>query len=78
MTVSGLILVAHLFPEMSQHLVDLLRSLACNDWHRPTISSRRNVKDIVCHLLDGSLRRLVFDGNKTLGINVLQMVSVMA
>ncbi len=55
---SGPILVAQLFPEISQHLVDLLRSLSCEDWHRPTVSSRRNVKDIVSHLLDGSLRRL--------------------
>ncbi len=58
MTVSGPILVAHLFPEISQHLVDLLRSLSCDEWHRPTVSSRRNVKDVVSHLLDGSLRRL--------------------
>ncbi len=35
---SGPILVAQLFPEISQHLVDLLRSLSCEDWHRPTVS----------------------------------------
>jgi Mycothiol maleylpyruvate isomerase N-terminal domain len=52
------ILVADLFPEVSRRLVALLRSLAPGDWHRPTVSSRRTVKDIVSHLLDGSLRRL--------------------
>jgi hypothetical protein len=52
------ILVADLFPEISRRLVTLLRSLAPEDWHRPTVSSRRTVKDIVSHLLDGSLRRL--------------------
>src|SRR5262245_56469996 len=52
------ILVADLFPEISRRLLDLLRSLAPDEWHRPTASSRRTVKDIVSHLLDGSLRRL--------------------
>jgi hypothetical protein len=52
------ILVADLFPEVSRRLLDLLRSLVPDEWHRPTVSSRRTVKDIVSHLLDGSLRRL--------------------
>src|SRR5262245_14056373 len=52
------ILVADLFPVVSRRLLDLLRSLALDEWHRPTVSSRRMVKDIVSHLLDGSLRRL--------------------
>lgn len=52
------ILVADLFPEISRHLVALLRSLATDEWHQSTTSSRRNVKDIASHLLDGSLRRL--------------------
>src|SRR4051812_49514730 len=52
------ILVADLFPEVSRHLVALLRSLTPDEWHRPTVSSRRTVKDIASHLLDGSLRRL--------------------
>lgn len=52
------ILVAELFPVVSRRLLDLLRSLAPDEWHRPTVSSRRTVKDIVSHLLDGSLRRL--------------------
>src|SRR5262249_30380276 len=52
------ILVAGLFREIDGHLLALLRSLAPADWHRPTGSSQRNVKDIAAHLLDGSLRRL--------------------
>ncbi|HYH67218.1 MAG TPA: maleylpyruvate isomerase N-terminal domain-containing protein [Urbifossiella sp.] len=52
------ILVAHLFPELGGRLVDLLRSLTPADWHRPTSSSRRAVRDVAAHLLDGSLRRL--------------------
>jgi len=52
------ILVADLFPEVSHRLVELLRSLTADEWHLPTVSSRRTVKDIASHLLDGSLRRL--------------------
>jgi hypothetical protein len=52
------ILVAGLFRELNGHLARLLRSLATEDWHRPTASSGRNVKDIASHLLDGSVRRL--------------------
>ena len=52
------ILVAHLFPELGTRLVELLRSLSPDDWDRPTSSSRRAVKDVAAHLLDGSLRRL--------------------
>lgn len=54
------ILVADLFPEVSRRLVELLRALTPDEWHRPTSSSRRTVKDVVSHLLDGSLRRLSF------------------
>lgn len=52
------ILVAGLFRDISQHLLDLLRSLDPDQWHLPTSSSQRKVKDIACHLLDGSLRRV--------------------
>ncbi len=52
------ILVADLFPEVTRRLVALLRSLSADEWHLPTVSSRRTVKDIASHLLDGSLRRL--------------------
>lgn len=52
------ILVADLFPEVTSRLLELLRSLSPDEWHLPTVSSRRTVKDIASHLLDGSLRRL--------------------
>lgn len=52
------ILVAVLFPEVTRRLVELLRSLSAEEWLLPTVSSRRTVKDIASHLLDGSLRRL--------------------
>lgn len=52
------ILVADLFPEMTRRLLELLRSLAPDEWELPTVSSQRTVKDIASHLLDGSLRRL--------------------
>lgn len=52
------ILVADLFPEVGHRLVNLLRVLTPEEWHLPTVSSRRTVKDIASHLLDGSLRRL--------------------
>lgn len=52
------ILVAHLFRDISQHLLKLLRSLDDEEWHLPTLCSQRQVKDIASHLLDGSLRRL--------------------
>jgi hypothetical protein len=52
------ILVADLFPEVTSRLLELLRSLSDEEWHLPTVSSRRRVRDIASHLLDGSLRRL--------------------
>jgi hypothetical protein len=52
------VIVADLFPELSRRLVKLLRSLSTDEWLLPTASSRRTVKDIASHLLDGSLRRL--------------------
>ncbi|MBX7165113.1 MAG: maleylpyruvate isomerase N-terminal domain-containing protein [Pirellulales bacterium] len=58
MATTAPISVNHLFPEISQRLVALLRSLGSAEWHLPTLSSRRCVKDVAAHLLDGSLRRL--------------------
>jgi uncharacterized protein (TIGR03083 family) len=58
MTEPGPIFVASLFREVTERLLTLLRSLAADDWQRPTVSSQRKVKDIAAHLLDGSLRRL--------------------
>ncbi len=45
------ILTPHLFM-----LVELLRSLAPDDWEKQTVSPRWKVKDVAAHLLDTSLR----------------------
>jgi uncharacterized protein (TIGR03083 family) len=58
MTAPSPLFVTQLFREVNQYLIELLRSLHSEEWHRPTLSSKRTVKDIASHLLDGSLRRL--------------------
>lgn len=50
--------VERMFREISSQLVILLRALQPAEWHLPTSSSQRNLKDVASHLLDGSLRRL--------------------
>ena len=52
------ILVGHLLSEVCDELHKLIRDLSKDEWHLPTSSSKRQVRDIVSHLLDGSLRRL--------------------
>jgi len=58
MSTPGPILASPLFRELHGHLLDLLRTLTPEDWHRPTVCSAWCVKDIASHLLDGDLRRL--------------------
>jgi uncharacterized protein (TIGR03083 family) len=58
MSAPGPILVSPLFRDLHGHLLDLLRTLTPEDWHRPTVCSAWCVKDIASHLLDGDLRRL--------------------
>lgn len=57
-TSPGPLLTAHLFPTLDAQLIDLLRSLAPNDWERQTVAPRWNVKDVAAHLLDTQLRKL--------------------
>ncbi|MCC6555988.1 MAG: maleylpyruvate isomerase N-terminal domain-containing protein [Polyangiaceae bacterium] len=52
------IVTVHLFREVNEALISLLKSLAPGDWTKPTVHPARDVKDLVAHLLDGSLRRL--------------------
>lgn len=47
------ILVADLFPELLDGLVDLLSSLSAEDWNRRTVCPQWSVKDIASHLLGG-------------------------
>src|SRR6266478_1187423 len=50
------ILTAHLFPKIDGMLIELLRSLAPEDWEKQTVSPKWKVKDVAAHLLDTSLR----------------------
>ncbi|UQA55253.1 maleylpyruvate isomerase N-terminal domain-containing protein [Polyangium aurulentum] len=47
-----------LMREVNAALLHLLESLDADDWKKPTVHPRRDVKDLVAHLLDGSLKRL--------------------
>jgi uncharacterized protein (TIGR03083 family) len=50
------ILTAHLFPKLDGLLLELLRSLAPDDWEKQTVSPKWKVKDVASHLLDTPLR----------------------
>jgi uncharacterized protein (TIGR03083 family) len=50
------ILTAHLFPKVDGMLIELLRSLAPEDWEKQTVSPKWKVKDVAAHLLDTALR----------------------
>jgi uncharacterized protein (TIGR03083 family) len=52
------VLVVDLFPAVQQGLVDLLASLALEDWQRPIANSTWTVKDVALHLLGGDLGNL--------------------
>jgi uncharacterized protein (TIGR03083 family) len=47
-----------LFPEMSAELLRLLRNLPHTAWYQPTACPAWSVKDVVAHLLGGTLGRL--------------------
>jgi uncharacterized protein (TIGR03083 family) len=48
------------FRPVSRELVALLRSLPAAAWELPTLAGAWRVRDVVAHILDGSLRRLSF------------------
>jgi uncharacterized protein (TIGR03083 family) len=52
----GPIPTAPLFPKLDGILLELLRSLAPEDWEKQTVSPRWKVKDVAAHLLDTALR----------------------
>lgn len=52
------ILAAHLIRKVDDKLIELLQSLAPDDWERPTIAGNWKVKDVAAHLLDTHLRKL--------------------
>ena len=61
------ILTAHLFPTVEARLLELLRSLAPDEWETRTVAPAWRVKDVAAHLLDTQLRKLsrVRDGYVT-------------
>jgi uncharacterized protein (TIGR03083 family) len=52
------IFTAHLFPKIETKLIELLRSLAPEDWEKQTIAPKWKVKDVAAHLLDTQTRKL--------------------
>ncbi len=46
------------FRRLAAKLIELLGTIEGDDWNRATISSRWSVRDIVAHMLDGSMRRV--------------------
>lgn len=48
----------HLFPELLEGLSAVLENIEKSDWDRPSPIEGRTVKDLVSHLIDGSLRRI--------------------
>lgn len=58
------ILAAPLFEELDGQLLMLLESLTPDEWQRPTVVPRWNVKQIAAHLLDTALRRLSLDRDR--------------
>lgn len=45
-------------PQLDELLFKLLEELSAEDWCKPTLASKWDVKDIAVHLLDGNLRAL--------------------
>ncbi len=46
----------HLFAELDEHLITLLRSLTPEEWEKPTVARLWKVRDVAAHLLDGNIR----------------------
>jgi uncharacterized protein (TIGR03083 family) len=52
------IFTAHLFPKLESKLMELLRSLATEEWERQTLAPKWKVKDVAAHMLDTQVRKL--------------------
>src|SRR5579864_7507987 len=52
------ILCAHLLRRVDEELIDLLRSLAPDEWDIQTVAPSWKVRDVAGHLLDTALRKL--------------------
>jgi hypothetical protein len=53
-----------LFPELTSRLIKILEDTDTKDWRRPSPIKGGTVKDLVSHLIDGSLRRLSIQCDK--------------
>jgi uncharacterized protein (TIGR03083 family) len=56
-----------LFPELSSALLSLLDDLTPQQWRAATVHRDRDVKDLVAHLLDTTLRRLAMQRDGFIG-----------
>jgi uncharacterized protein (TIGR03083 family) len=52
------IFTARLFPKLEGKLIELLNSLAAEDWEKQTLAPKWQVKDVAAHLLDTQIRKL--------------------
>ena len=52
------IFTAQLFPKLEVKLIELLCSLAPEDWEKQTLAPKWKVKDVAAHLLDTQVRKL--------------------
>ncbi len=59
--------VKHLFAELDEKLIQLLKSLKPEDWEKPTVAKLWRVKEVAAHLLDGNLRVLSIQRDRYFG-----------
>ena len=52
------------FQPLAQEFVSILRRLPEDAWNRPTAAGSWTVRDVLAHLVDGTLRRLSFDRDR--------------
>ena len=62
-----MIKVKHLFGELDQLLIELLKALKKEDWDLPTTAKLWSVKDVASHLLDTNLRTLSIQRDRYYG-----------
>lgn len=54
------------FRPLTQEFVAILRRLPSNAWNRPTAAGSWTVRDVLAHLVDGTMRRLSFDRDRVM------------
>ncbi len=66
------VIVSHLFPELLDHLIGLLRDLEIADWGKPTICSPWSVKDVCAHMLGVEIGNLSWRRDKFSGFEEIE------